>query len=88
MSFQVQGKMCASCIYRPDSPLDIAELEREIADPDSEGFFTTYRQCHHSNRACCKGFWDRHRDHFQAGQIAQRFNVVEFVEHDTIGNVR
>jgi len=76
---KVQRRQCATCIYREDSPLDLAKLEGEIADPRMPGFFDGYRICHHSNDACCAGFWARHKDDFAAGQIAQRLNCVEKV---------
>ena len=46
MILEVQRRMCDSCIYRPDSTLDIAQLEAAIADPKMRGFFTGYRACH------------------------------------------
>jgi hypothetical protein len=80
MSFRVQDRQCSTCIYRPDSPLDLADLESQIADPF--GGFTRHRLCHHADGVCCRGFWNRHKDSFQAGQIAQRLNAVEFVNID------
>ena len=79
---KVQKRQCASCIYRPESPLDLKKLEAEIADP--YGGFKGYRICHHSDDAVCNGFWSRHRDKFQLGQIAQRLNCIQFVEVDTL----
>lgn len=79
--FLVQRRMCKTCIYRPDTSLDLSQLEADVSD--GHGGFRTYRQCHHSETACCRGFWDIHKDRFQLGQIAQRLNFVEFVEHDT-----
>lgn len=84
MPFQVQRQMCGSCIYRPDSPLDVKELEAQIADPHMPGHFSSFRQCHHSETACCRGFWNRHKDDFGIGQVAQRLRLVEFVEHDVL----
>lgn len=75
--FQVQKKQCPTCIYRPDSPLDLARLEAEVADP--HGGFRGHRICHHHGAACCRGFWNRHKDQFPAGQIAQRLGLVRFV---------
>ncbi len=78
--FRVMAKQCATCIYRKDSPLDIKKLEAQIKDRFMG--FRTYRQCHHSrkgNTGCCRGFWNRHKDEFPAGQIAQRLNCVVFV---------
>ena len=73
--FKVQQRMCATCIYRPESPLDLAKLESDIADPRMQGYFIGYRVCHHthpSDETCCRGFWNAHKDHFTAGQLAQR----------------
>ena len=76
--FQVQAKACITCIYRKDSPLDLRKLEGEIAD--KYGGFHGYRICHHSGDACCRGFWNRHKDKFAMGQIAQRLGFVRFVK--------
>ena len=81
--FQVQQKPCLTCIYRKDSPLDLKTLEAQVAD--RFGGFKGHRICHHSDSACCRGFWNRHKDKFAAGQIAQRLDLVVFVAHDTIG---
>ena len=81
---QVAAKQCKTCIYRPNSPLILTKLEAEIADPRMPGFFKGHRICHHFEDAddddvCCRGFWDRHKDHFTLGQIAQRLGFVEMV---------
>ncbi len=81
--FQVQRVMCDTCIYRPDSSLDLEELE--AACQDHRGEFTTFRECHHSNSACCAGFWAAHKDDFNLGRVAQRLQCVEFVDHDVLG---
>ena len=77
MTFKVQDHMCSSCIYRPDSPLDLGGLEHDAQQQDS------WRICHHSDDVCCRGFWDRHKNGFNMGRIAQRLNMVEFVDVDT-----
>jgi len=82
---KVQRRQCASCIYRKDCSLDLRALEAQIADPRLRGHFRGYRACHHAPdraKVVCRGFWTRHRDHFDAGQIAQRLHLVEFVEVD------
>jgi hypothetical protein len=48
--------------------------------------FKGWRVCHHSKDVCCRGFWNRHKDEFQAGQLAQRLGWVEFVSVDTLSN--
>ena len=85
MEFLVQARPCATCIYRPDSALDLAALEAVIADPQMGGYFAGYRACHHSPDAsgiCCAGFWARHKDHFTLGQLAQRLGWVKKVPVD------
>jgi hypothetical protein len=81
---RVQSKKCATCIYRKDSPLDLAKLEGAIAD--KYGGFTGHRICHHSKDAVCSGFWAKHKDKFALGQVAQRLNLVEKVNDDTLDN--
>ena len=71
--FKVQKKQCNSCIYKKNSPLNIRQLEEEAFKNDS------YRICHHTEDVCCAGFWERHKDHFNLGRIAQRRGWVEFV---------
>jgi hypothetical protein len=78
--FEVQSKACATCIYKKDSPLDLKKLEADVAD--AYGGFKSYRVCHHSDTACCRGFWNRHKHKFQLGQLAQRLHLVRFVTHD------
>ena len=78
----VQARPCDTCIYRDDSPLDLARLETSIADPRMPGFFVGYRVCHHAprgSRVCCRGFWNAHKDDFTAGQLAPRLNGVVMV---------
>lgn len=75
--FRVRSEACATCIYRKDSPLDLARLEAEIAD--GRGGFNSWRTCHHTRNTCCRGFWNRHKDKFWVGQVAQRLGLVRFV---------
>jgi hypothetical protein len=85
VTFKVQRRMCATCIYRPDSPLDLKRLEDQVRDKHMG--FKGHRVCHHTSgksSACCRGFWNAHKDEFAAGQIAQRLGMVEFVEVDTL----
>jgi hypothetical protein len=85
VTFKVQDRQCATCIYQTFDPEHLANLEAAIADPRMDGHFRGYRECHHAQRGsgvCCRGFWNRHRDHFDAGQLAQRLQLVEFVHVD------
>lgn len=80
--FKVQKRQCPTCIYRPESICDLAQLEAQVAD--EHGGFKGHRICHHSDDVCCRGFWQAHKDEFPAGQIAQRLGWVKFVEVDTL----
>lgn len=87
MSLQVQTKQCRTCIYRPGLGWNIASLEAQIADPHLAGHFAGYRECHHAVRGSgvvCRGFWNRHKDQFDLGQLAQRLDAVEFVTIDSL----
>jgi hypothetical protein len=82
---KVQRKMCTTCIYRRTSPLNLAKLEAEVKD--RYGSFKGFRLCHHTHKrdqVCCAGFWRRHRNQFQLGQIAQRLRGVLFVTIDRL----
>ena len=65
--FEIMRQACATCIYRKDSPLNLEKLENEVLD-DFVGF-RSFRVCHHHSEACCRGFWNRYKDEFPAGQI-------------------
>lgn len=78
MSFKIHSKSCDTCIYRKDSSLNIHTLENDVRD--KHGGFKGHRICHHSKDVCCRGFWNRHKNEFPMGQIAQRLGMVEFVK--------
>lgn len=79
--FEVQQRSCDTCIYRKDTKIDVRELEKPCRDPHMNGRFVSYRVCHQSNTACCRGFWNRYKNHFPLGQLAQRLKAVVFVQH-------
>ena len=88
MTFQVQSKVCRTCIYRPGFGWRLKHLENQVCDPKMKGFFEGYRECHHAKRGskvCCRGFWNRHKHQFLMGQLAQRLGWVEFVNEDHLG---
>jgi hypothetical protein len=83
--FQVMSHQCETCIYRKSwMGTPISQLEDQVREKHRGATgFHGYRVCHSQKRgrkACCRGFWNRHRDKFAAGQIAQRLGCVEFVE--------
>lgn len=77
--FLVRQKSCETCIYRKDSCFDLKNLEDQVRDKYSG--FEGFRACHHEEgkKVCCRGFWNRHKNKFQLGQIAQRLNLVKYV---------
>lgn len=79
--FRVQKTQCETCIYKTFSAEHLKELENAVRDPHLG--FKAHRICHRSDDVCCRGFWDKAKDLFPLGQIAQRFGMVEFVEVDT-----
>ncbi|MGE3624106.1 MAG: hypothetical protein AB7H77_09605 [Bdellovibrionales bacterium] len=79
---EVQQKPCDTCPYRKGSPLDYRPLEAAVADPKMKGFFIGHRICHNSKTACCRGFWNRNKNKFTIGQLAQRFRAVMYVQHE------
>lgn len=85
LGLQVQAHQCETCIYFKKSGFDIKDLEAQLADRYMEGHFRGFRACHHApgRSVCCRGFWDRHKDHFDGGQLAQRLGLVIVVDIDT-----
>lgn len=85
VGLEVQKRMCATCIFRPHCADMLPRLLKAIADPRMPGHFKGHRVCHHSRTAVCAGFWAKHKNDFDLGQLAQRLQLVKFVEHDTLG---
>lgn len=84
---RVQAKACNSCIFRKDCTLDLVKLLDDVREkPTVPGFefFKGHRVCHHSKDAVCRGFWNRYKNKFALGQIAQRLKRVVFVSDDTL----
>lgn len=78
LGFRVQTKQCSTCIYKPSSTLDLKRLEAEVSD--GHGGFKSHRTCHYTEDVCCRGFWNKHKNKFPGGQIAQRLNMVAFIK--------
>ncbi len=65
-SLRVQRRQCDTCIYHYDTHFDLAQLEAEVRD-EYMGF-KGYRICHHSDDACCRGFWNPTKMNFRPGR--------------------
>lgn len=77
----VRKTMCKTCIYRPESPLDLERLENECKD--RFGFYAGYRICHahqDASNVCCRGFYNAHGDESTPLQIAGRLGLVRFTD--------
>jgi hypothetical protein len=79
--FKVRATLCATCIYKGGLGWDLTGLEAEVRDKFVG--FAGWRICHHTKDVCCRGFWNAHKDKFQLGQIAQRLNMVVFVDEES-----
>jgi hypothetical protein len=83
--FEVMARQCSTCIYRKSwCGTPIATLEDQVRETHRGATgFKGHRICHsqkRSGKACCRGFWNKHRDEFAVGQIAQRLNLVVYVD--------
>ena len=80
--FLVRSGQCPTCIYHPESPNRVKNLEDRLRDDN--GYLQGYRVCHCERQAniCCRGFWNRNKDRFTAGQVAQRLGLVVEVESE------
>lgn len=82
MGFRVRKHRCKTCIFGTRGNWNLEELLGQIRDP--AGGFTGWRVCHHEQdereERCCRGFWDKHKDDFQIGQVAQRLGVIREVD--------
>ena len=78
----VQKTQCDTCIYRPDTSLDIKRLEDAIRDPYDPQHFARPRACHTftGRTVICRGFWNRHADRCDLGQLATRLNAVYTID--------
>ena len=73
----VRKHPCDTCIFRRDSALadHLPRLLDEVRDPHMG--FRGARICHHEGGSvACRGFWERHKDEYPAGQVAQRIDMV------------
>ena len=84
--FEVQERACSTRIFRKENASMLPGLLAAIADPFMKGHYVGHRVCHHSRTACCRGFWNRFKNRFTVGQLAQRLGLVKFVRHDTLAD--
>lgn len=79
----IQRQQCDQCLFsrnRIVSNERAADIIRGCVEKD------TYFQCHKtqvkgsSQDVCCRGFWDKFKNRFNLGRIAQRLNIVKEVD--------
>ena len=84
MSFKVRKHRCKTCIFGSRVNWNLEELLDMIRDPENPESFTSYRVCHDDQdnvpERCCRGFWDKHRNDFLLGRVAQIAGVVKEVD--------
>lgn len=77
---KIRKTACHTCIYRPDSPLDLAKLEREVKD--RYGCFVGYRLCHHhlndDDGVVCRGFFAKHGMKVTKIRLAKILGILRF----------
>lgn len=85
--FKVRRRPCSTCIYGRNTPVrqSVEALEKEVTD--RYGSIEGYRVCHHTDDACCKGFWDRHKKDFALGRLALGYGLVEYVDDDILDDL-
>lgn len=79
---KVRATQCATCIYRPDSPLDLSVLEGEALDHGTPDHYARWRACHahyDANDTVCKGFYDAHGEDCTPIQVAKRLGGIVFI---------
>ena len=81
LGFRVQEHPCNQCLF---STARIVDQERSDAIVkgclDTDRYFICHKDRKHGNHgACCRGFWDRYKNHFLAGRLAQLLEIVKFV---------
>ena len=77
----VLARRCDTCVFRPGNLMHLQPGRvRDMVDQAvAKGSVIV---CHATlgtdANACCRGFWDAHRDRVQALQVAERLDVVAY----------
>lgn len=81
---KVQSKPCNQCLFTKNR---IVSKERATSIVKDSLKKDTFFVCHKSSiegdghgEVCCKTYWDRYKNQFNLGRIAQRLDVVKFVD--------
>jgi len=79
MTFKVKKKMCDQCLYTQNKIVSDERKESLLDGIEAKGgHFICHKASIAGEDTCCKGFYDN--NDFQLKQVAQRLNVVEFVD--------
>lgn len=79
----IQKAKCDQCLFTKNMVVKNNTRRTEIIKSALNN--DTYFICHKSSIAsngdvCCRGFWDKFKNDFNLGRIAQRLNFVNEVE--------
>ena len=78
---KVQKNQCNQCLFTKNR---VVSKERMLDVVEQTLKQNTYFECHKATiqkqDVCCKGYWDRYKDHFTLGRIIQRLGGPECVE--------
>jgi len=77
----VLAERCATCVFRPGNLMQLQPgrvrdmVDQAVAD---QSVIVCHATLDTDANACCRGFWDAHRDRVQALQVAERLGVVAY----------
>jgi len=74
--FRVQGSKCDQCLFSDNKIVNDDRKEEVLRTTLKKD---TFFVCHKTDDVCCKGYWDKYKDKFTVGQIAQRLNLMKEV---------
>lgn len=83
VTFKIQTKQCDQCLFSRRRIVTAARFKNIIRDCTqlgNEKHFVCHKASLKGDSVCCRGFWDKYKNNFQLGQVAQRLNLVEEVE--------
>jgi hypothetical protein len=80
--FQVYNKRCDQCLFSDVKIVDEERAQEIISHCSKRGtYFICHKSSIHNNgNVCCKGFWDGFKDNIAHLQIAQCYELVEFID--------
>lgn len=86
--FKVCAHQCDQCLFTSNRIVSKARADQIVEDClKNDDWFVCHKFSFLGIKACCRGFWDRHRRDVYPLRIAQMFiDAVKFVEPPKEGN--